>query len=215
MKILYSILILIIALYGITFLACNTPDESNEKGSPDSDDDDDNDNDDNTPDYDNLDNLPEDVWSDPDSGLMWQVWPKGNAEFDHYSAIEHCEALVYGEYDDWHLPTISELRSVIRGCPSTQLDGNCNVTDTCNSIECWSENCYGCKFQDGPAESGIYWPEIFSESDKYFEGNKLFLSSTKVLVTDIPDDDSWCVLFDVAMVSLTSNNMILTARCVR
>lgn len=216
MRLLYSILILIIALYGITFLACNTPDESNEKGSSDTDDDDtagDDDNDDNTPDYDNLDNLPEDVWSDPDSGLMWQVWPKAKARFTYYTAINHCNSLIYGGYDEWRLPSISELRSVIRGCPGTQIEGSCGVADTCNSIDCWDDKCYGCIRQNGPAE-GIYWPNEFSVSDKYYYGY-FFLSSTKYPATDLAQDHSWCVDFYVASIDLTSNKITLTARCVR
>ena len=200
---------------GLVLFACNTSDESNEKGSSDSDDDDATGEDD-AVDFYSLNNLPEDIWTDPDSGLMWQVWPKGDARFNYYTAIEHCDELIYGGYDDWRLPTISELRSVTRGCPSTQRNGECDVTDTCNSMECFDYNCYGCERQNGPAEGGFYWPNGFSEAEKYFYSH-YYLSSTEYSdpKSDLAYDPSWCIDFEKAGLYFLNKTTATTARCVR
>ena len=210
-------MILFLSSIGLISLACDNSDKSNERGSSDSGDDDDNDVDDNAVDFHSLYNLPEDVWTDPDSGLIWQVWPKGDARFNYYTAIEHCDELIYGGYDDWRLPTISELRSVIRGCPSTQTGGECGVTDTCNSMDCWDDKCYyGCELQNGPSEGGFYWPDGFSVAEKYFY-NPYYLSSTELSdpESDFPNDHSWCIVFENAVFHTARNTSANTARCVR
>ncbi|MBO4710812.1 DUF1566 domain-containing protein [bacterium] len=61
------------------------------------------------------------------------------------SAKEYCKDLTEGGYSDWRLPTISELRTTIKNCPSSQSGGSCKVSDSCLSDNCWSGSCYcGC-----------------------------------------------------------------------
>ena len=76
------------------------------------------------------------IWSEKYDTMKWQT------------AVDLCISLNlsnYGGYSNgWHLPTISELRTLIRNCPSTQMpDGSCGVIDSCLSYNnCWSDNCY-------------------------------------------------------------------------
>ena len=60
------------------------------------------------------------TWTDPDSDLMWQVEPTGGT-MKWESAKTHCVDLDLAGHPDWRLPDIGEFRSLIRGCPDTEL----------------------------------------------------------------------------------------------
>ena len=106
-------------------------------------------------------------WFDADSGLCWQDPPPEDRIF-FASAVTYCDALNLGGHGpgSWHLPTISELRSLIRGCPATMTGGECPVTDSCSpddrGSECQDDTCGGCEPFGGPGAGGAYWPELFN-----------------------------------------------------
>jgi hypothetical protein len=92
-------------------------------------------------------------------------------------AKAHCAAKGGG----WRLPTISELRSLIRGCEATDIDGKCNIeVHRCLSWECYEANiCNSCEEYMGPPE-GCYWPDALKgkctwySSSSPFEGHPEF-----------------------------------------
>lgn len=96
-------------------------------------------------------------WTDPSTNLTWQNPPAGDKMLWD-NAKQYCAGLSLNG-GGWHLPTIGELRSLIRGCSGTLTGGACGVTDSCLSFSaCWSEGaCYGCSSGAGPAGS-CYWP---------------------------------------------------------
>ena len=100
-----------------------------------------------------------DVWLDPASGLTWQVTPTGG-KMDLSDAKSHCAHLSLAG-GGWHLPTIGELRTLIRGCPYTVTGGSCKVTDSClGGYLCGNRpDCEGCTYDGGPSEDGLYWPD--------------------------------------------------------
>ena len=143
---------------------------------------------------------------DPSSGHMWENPPSGEIK-SWSSAKSFCQSLNLGGYTDWELPTISELRSLIRGCPGTVTVGACDVTDSCLlSSSCWDEeNCWSCSAGAGPAE-GCYWPdEMQGECSWYWSSSP---------VEDV-DDDAWLVNFDNGYVSNPSVDNAKHVRCVR
>jgi hypothetical protein len=105
---------------------------------------------------------PAGTWCDPTSGLMWQQPPPGIV-VEWASAGPHCDALLLGDREDWRLPTICELRSLIRGCPNTMPGGACHVTDECLGNGCYRwDSCHGCRDRAGPGTGGCYWDRAFS-----------------------------------------------------
>ena len=87
---------------------------------------------------------------------MWQVSPAGGA-LTWSSAKTHCDKLMLCGYSDWRLPSVSELRSLIRGCSATVTGGACTVADSCTKRTCMNSSCNGCKLNSGPTK-GCYWP---------------------------------------------------------
>jgi hypothetical protein len=96
------------------------------------------------------------TWFDTTSGLLWES-PRDTTNRNWDDAVAYCDGLALGGHDDWRLPTISELRSLIRGCPATVTGGPCGVTDTCLGNPCWM-SCGDCTMWGGPGDGGAYWP---------------------------------------------------------
>ncbi|MCZ7582272.1 MAG: DUF1566 domain-containing protein [Deltaproteobacteria bacterium] len=83
----------------------------------------------------------EQVWTDEKTGLTWPLSASTDA-MNWPDAGAFCADLTYGGTDDWRLPTISELRTLIRGCEATQTGGSCGVTDECVDFgTCFDEIC--------------------------------------------------------------------------
>ena len=146
--------LLILHVFTISFFACDQDDDNDDDSTGDDDDDDNNDNDDNDDDN----SIDDGVWNDEATNLIWQI-ESNTREMNWFDALEYCESLSQGDENDWRLPTISELRTLIQGCPATVTDGECGVTDEClfPGEECRNNACWGCITNKGPA-GGCYWP---------------------------------------------------------
>jgi hypothetical protein len=125
-------------------------------------------------------------WTDPSSGLMWQN-PPAEDGLEWAEAKEYCKFLVLSNKVDWRLPTVGELRTLIRGCPATEAGGSCNIEEgDCLAKSCQDDSCYGCSHGDGPGDEGCYWPaEIQGPCALYWSS----------LVTEESDDSAWSVYF--------------------
>jgi hypothetical protein len=151
-------------------------------------------------------------WYDETSGLCWENPPTSTDEVYVEEAITYCDSLSLGGHDDWRLPSISELRSFIRGCAATMTGGECGVTDECTlQSECWSSSCVngnGCEVGTGPGVDGYYWdPEIIAG------GAFNYWSSTP----EVPSDyyHTWTIQFSSAFVISTEVPITTQFRCVR
>ena len=96
-----------------------------------------------------------DEWHDPATGLSWQN--PGPPPMSWETFLNHCDSLTICGHGDWRAPTISELRTLIRGCEQNETGGSCGLTDECLDYECW-EGCTGCAVGEGP-DAGCYWVE--------------------------------------------------------
>lgn len=92
------------------------------------------------------------VWTDIPRGLMWIRTARVRSDNGSYGLVEattFCNNLVlpltnnpYGwdSHNDWRLPTISELRTLVKeGCYNLTPGGVCGVTDECLTAGCWDE----------------------------------------------------------------------------
>ncbi|MBW2457725.1 MAG: DUF1566 domain-containing protein [Deltaproteobacteria bacterium] len=108
------------------------------------------------------------VWTDPGSGLTWQTVHQDPLTWDDANA--YCDQLTLGGHDDWRLPTISDLRTLVRGCPTQSPDGACGVADDCLSNSC-TDTCFPCVSGQGPT-SGCYGPaELSGECGSYWSSS--------------------------------------------
>ena len=217
-----TILILICVSFAIGFVACEKEDDDDDDkaGNGDdassddddttvddddatSDDDDVTDDDDATDDDDDDDN-DDDVWTDSSTSLMWQK--DSDCCYNWANAKSYCQDLDWGGYDDWRFPTISELRTLIRGCTETETGGSCGVTDGCLGSSCLNSPCNGCGSGGGPA-SGCYWPaELTGECMWYWSSSTVSDQVGK----------AWYVNFDEGYVSKFSDTYDnANVRCVR
>lgn len=73
-------------------------------------------------------------WCDRETGLCWQdpqkdAYTDDNGGISSMDAARYCQELSFGGYDDWRLPTINELRTIIRGAPLSRPGGLCGVRE--------------------------------------------------------------------------------------
>ena len=94
--------------------------------------------------------IDERLWIDTAHKLMWQnsfdeeeggYWVISRKESEGY-----CDELELAEYDDWRMPSLYELKTLIRNCPATEPEGECELSETCADWEtCYSDACDGCE----------------------------------------------------------------------
>jgi hypothetical protein len=143
---------------------------------------------------------------DPESDLCWQD-PPADGETDWQAAVDSCDGLSLGGDGDWRLPTISELRTLIRGCAATETGGDCYVNDECLEWLCWADSCDGCGDLGGPAADGCYWnPALTGTCDSWYWSSGSYA-----------DDEAyaWGVYFYSGVVSTGLKSGAGSARCVR
>jgi hypothetical protein len=152
-----------------------------------------------------------DTWTDPASGLTWQVMVTGGPMSGN-AAMAHCSKLKLGG-GGWYLPTIEELRTLIRGCSATQVAGSCTIQEgSCLAMSCWDDVCDGCSAQDGPA-GGCYLPsEMEGPCTTYWSSSFVEKSPIQDVVWTLDFNDG-----GVSAGSLDYNDVTYgpQARCVR
>ncbi|MBI5528066.1 MAG: SUMF1/EgtB/PvdO family nonheme iron enzyme [Deltaproteobacteria bacterium] len=147
----------------------------------------------------------EGVWIDSTTGLMWQN-PASDRTFTYDEAIVYCGDLYLDGHDDWRVPTISELRSLIRGCPDTQTGGACGVTDSCLEDSCRWQGCSGCLLLGGPGEGGCYWDAALRGPCYFYWSSSSYAGATSL---------AWYVFFFYGNVDYFVKPPTLWVRCVR
>ena len=85
------------------------------------------------------------VLNDNTTNLSWQDPPKDAYTPDdpglrQPDAVRYCQEIVMGGYDDWRLPDIDELRTLIRGNPATMTDGECPVHEGSSKADMYSSS---------------------------------------------------------------------------
>jgi len=94
-------------------------------------------------------------------GATWSSLSSGR--MDWYEANEYCESLNECGYSDWHLPSISELRTLIKNCDGAEADGSCGLSESCRDWECLFDD-YDC-WCDCRKDNGGYYSRL-GDDDK-------------------------------------------------
>jgi len=147
---------------------------------------------------------PEFIEKWPETKLENLSWSKISEEkMDWDSAVEYCENLNEDDHSDWTLPTISQLRTLIKNCPVTETGGVCKVADSCLSFgNCRNDACSGCS---DSASDGRY--------SKLGDAYSFWSSSEQ----SDNADNAWSVYFyygDVSNPAKIGNNGYSYVRCV-
>jgi Protein of unknown function (DUF1566) len=149
----------------------------------------------------------DDSASDAYGDLEWQN-PPGEDEMEWNQAVSYCESLDLDGHTDWRLPSVSELRSLIRGCPANMTGGACGVTDDCVEDSCWSGICDAdCQSSEGPGTDGCYWDSTLSGSCRWYWTSSSFNNEIGGF--------AWFVNFNTGFVGYYGRLDTHPARCVR
>jgi|GEM_PF-1259263 len=148
--------------------------------------------------------IKEETVTDTKTNLVWQR-KKGDKSMTHKEAEDYCGTLTLAGADDWRLPTVTELRTLIVGCQSGTE--TCKVDEKCLDSKCWSTAC-ACQALKGPGEDGFYW-----QKDVWQGGGKYFWSSS--LRPTKKAEKAWDVGFNYGNVYEYDRAQKADVRCVR
>lgn len=100
------------------------------------------------------------VCLDKKTGLFWS---KKSPMMTWENAGNYCEDLEENSFDDWRLPTIDELRTLILSCEASVPGGTCPVSEEADVLDSasWSDACH---CEDAPSLEGY---TKFGEEDYY------------------------------------------------
>ena len=125
------------------------------------------------------------------AGLRWSE--KAPKRMNWKDAKTYCKDL------GGRLPTISELRTLIKNCPVTETGGSCGVTDSCLISDCWNDACSGCSL-DKSGKYSVFRETVWLWSSSGISGNT---------------HDAWFVLFKGGNVSNAPRYNKNDVRCVQ
>jgi len=131
-------------------------------------------------------------WSNKVSKMNWMM------------AVDYCQNLQEGGHSDWRLPSIDELRTLIKNCPQTEVGGSCNVSEKGG---CLSERC----------TANCFCPIIENNITYYSKmGDESTLWSSSVLEGD-PNSPyfKWAVRFFNGGIIADKVGQAYSVRCVR
>jgi hypothetical protein len=89
--------------------------------------------------------------TDKGTGLMWQSSDSDPLTWEE--AIDHCEGLNLAEYNDWRLPNINELLSIVDYSQYNPAINSYYFPDTATNDEYWSSTTHYC----GPLQANWAW----------------------------------------------------------
>ncbi|MBR6244405.1 DUF1566 domain-containing protein [bacterium] len=144
--------------------------------------------------------------TDAETDLIWSGKAPNSMQWK--AAVSYCDDLTEGGYSDWHLPNISELRTLIQNCRTNEMpDGSCGIIDTgdpstsCLSYsDCWIwDTCCSCDYYT----TGKY--------SKFGDTGRFGSSSN---CSDLPNY-AWDVGFNDGGVESYNKSIARYVRCVR
>lgn len=151
---------------------------------------------------------------DSATGLIWSSATAQNKKWAE--AGSHCNGLTEGGFEDWRMPTISELRTLVRNCQKTATGGACNVTDECTaSYSTANPKCYDINLCTSTTNAlGI------ERCGDKTDGSYSLLGDASVYLwsSSVPDEDhdkAWYIYFKNTNILNQKKTLTGMVRCVR
>lgn len=117
---------------------------------------------------------PNERWVDPDTGLSWSIMTTDLVAWDGGAVF--CNNLG----DNWRVPTISELRTLIKDCSGTVTGGECAITDSCLNSSCYGDECSCHVYLLGFSKIGdidLFWSSSVNTNDSNVAFQVYFLDA--------------------------------------
>ena len=148
------------------------------------------------------------VWYDSEEDICWST--EDVFQVNWSQAMEFCDELEVDDYDDWKLPNIDQLRSLVAGCAQIEPGGACPIQDGSSMSE-WTSMCDGtdeCGVMEGPGSMGCFHkPDIGSNCGPWWSSSEDASNS----------DEAFYIHFNYAQLYAMdkNNDSNESARCVR
>ena len=124
-----------------------------------------------------------DRFYDKDSALFWSSIANESVYFQDpvitiwQNAVNYCERLEEDGHDDWRLPSIEELRTLLKNCPATEPGGTC-ITEGIGSYDHTDDSCRSCEhdytYSGKYSRLGDFWGSLWASDVAYeYYGEKV------------------------------------------
>lgn len=139
-------------------------------------------------------------------------WSKKTGEMSYQNAIKYCENLNEDGYNDWRLPNIDELRTLIKNHSGTELGGTCKISEKAGKLAYKDSNrrCIGIGYCPYGGHNCNF--SIFNDEERFFSSSHLSDDSNSV----------WAINFSygtiearISRLSGTNAGQYAHVRCVR
>jgi hypothetical protein len=106
------------------------------------------------------------------NGLVWSRLHSYIEKLSWKEAAKYCLTLEEGGSNNWRVPTIDELRTLVQGCETTKTGGSCGLTDAQPDFEISGGNCECPSDVKGGysafAETERFWSSTVSQTNTYY-----------------------------------------------
>lgn len=137
---------------------------------------------------------------DSKTGKVWSSISENDMDWER--AVQYCEDLEEGGKTDWRLPTIDELRTLIRNCKITATGGSCEVSESEGMLSVADMQGCSCEFDE----------EFSGKYSKMGDISKTLWSSSEQSEADV--DDAWRIDFNSASIEVSNKYTVYFVRCV-
>lgn len=159
---------------------------------------------------------------DPATGLIWSA---ESEPINWNDAITYCENLSDRGYVDWYLPTIDELKTIVKYCEKYEPGGACGVTNSCaNTVSCpeYATECLCDAFFKDELEEGTCklkfdgsWHLLWSSNRQCYDSNYCSNNDHYAWTLELVDLDWYELSSELIKNDHSYDGHPINARCVK